>query len=137
VKTGNGLLAIFLVGLCKWLLGLAISQRPPSRVEVKSVIGYCVHTGIEHEDLISIAFRFDPTFAPPNDALGLANNSASAPDECSLSVPMFKRVAKRKNADTILAKDAKLQEEMIASTASLLEVARYDVIAFRTWFKGE
>ena len=136
IRTGGGLLPVFLVGLTKWLLGIAINQQPPSKMEVKSVIGYRVETNSEAEDLISLAFRFEPTFVPAEDPLGLANLPALQPDECELSAKALKQIAKRKDADAILKENQNLYEEMVTATAGLLELARYDVIAFRAWLQA-
>lgn len=135
VGTPDGHLAVFLVGICKWLLGIAV-QHPPSKVEVKSVIGYRVDAEALHDDLISLAIRFEPTFAPATDPLGLANAPVARLSECSLSAKAVKRLGRRKCADEILAEDVNLLNEMIASTASLLELARYDVRAYYKWLQA-
>jgi len=132
-RTPDGLLSVFLIGLCKWMLGLAVGQQPPSEFEVRSVIGYRVEREAAHEDLISLALRFNPTFAPGVDDLGLANQAQVLPDECELSVKALKRIAKRKDADAILRDDEELYKEMVSATASLLEAARYDPNAFGEW----
>ena len=132
-ETPNGHLAIFLVGLCKWMIGLAVAQQPPSRVEVKSVIGYRIDANTEHDDLVSLALKFEPTFTPVNDPMGLANLPLNLPNECDLSTKALKRLQKHKCADEILAADAALHAEMITATASLLVSARYDEIAYREW----
>jgi len=135
VRHSDGLLKVFLVGLCKWLVGLAVSHNPPMKVEVRSVIGYRIETHAEQEDLVSLAIRFTPTLIPVKDSVGLASQSVQVqmPDECDLAVKALRRIAKRKNADTILASDPVLLDEMVAATASLLELARYDVSAYREW----
>ena len=134
IDTPDGHLAVFLVGICKWVLGIAV-QHPPSKVEVKSVIGYRVDAKAMHDDLISLALRFEPIFAPAADPLGLANTPAALPNECDLSAKAVKRLGKRKCADEILAADANLLNEMVTSTASLLALARYDVEAYYEWLK--
>ncbi len=134
--TSDGLLPVFLIGLCKWLVSLAVGQSPPSKVEVRSIIGYRVETGCGQEDLVSLALRFEPTFVSARDEMGLAGRAVeAAPDECDLSVKALKRVGNRKNADTILANDAGLYEQMIVATTSLLELARYDLRAYREWLR--
>ncbi len=132
-QTPEGHLSVFLIGICKWLLGLAVGQQPPSKVEVKSVIGYRVDAGAAHDDLISLALRFEPTFTPIGDPLGLANMPVLAPSECDMSTKALKRLRKRKCADEILADDAGLLGEMVASTMTLLALARYDTDAYQVW----
>lgn len=135
-ETPDGLLSVFLTGLCKWFLGLALAHQPPTSVELRSVIGYRVDGDAEHEDLVSLALRFTPTFVPAGDPLGLANHQAAAPDECVLSTRALKRVAKRVDADKKLADDATLNQSMIDATASLLGLARYDTDAYKAWVHG-
>ena len=132
-NTDDGLLAIFLTGLCKWLLGLALAHQPPTSVELRSVIGYRVNRQAQHEDLISLAFRFTPTFVPATDPIGLANQQVEAPNECTLATRVLKRVAKRVDADKKLDEAAELKQELIDATAALLELARYDGQAYRVW----
>ncbi len=136
VKTPEGLLPVFLCGICKWLAGICVGQVPPSRIEVRSVVGYRVYEGAPMEDLISIAIRFTPTFEPGPDLAGLANNRAAGPDECSMAVQALDRITKRRNADQILAETPALRAEMIAATAALLELARYDSAAYSVWAGG-
>jgi hypothetical protein len=131
----TGMLHLFLVGLCKWLIGLAIEQRPPSKVEVRSAIGYRVQAAAACEDLVSLAIRFEPTFSPVGDRTGLAKRTAKMPDECTSSVQALRRIANRKDADALLAANKQLHAEMVASTAALLELARYDVSAFHAWLQ--
>ena len=141
----NHLLPLFLCGLCKWLVGLALGQQPPTTAELRNVIGYRVYGGAPHEDLVSIALRFTPTFEPPVDTTGLADHPVTVPDECGLSVGVLSRVARRENADAILTGDADLQGRMVDATAELLAAARYGQRrvprvdtsrgSFRSWLK--
>lgn len=135
VNTPAGLLPVFLIGLCKWFVTLALVHRPPSSVEVRSVFGYRVNQGAEDEDLISLALKFTPTFVPPGDPLGLANQPVAAPNECTLSTRALKRVAKRIDADQKLAENADLHQSMADATAHLLSLARYDVEAYKAWLQ--
>jgi len=136
VNTADGLLRIFLVGLCKWMLALVLGQRPPSKLLVRSVLGYRVYGGSQNEDLISLALRFEPTLQPSPDPMGLAMQATEMPDECELSVKLFNQVNERVNVDELLAGNSSLREELIAATSKLLELARYDVSAFRGWLRG-
>lgn len=131
--TPDGLLAVFLTGLCKWFLGLTLDHRPPTLVAVRSVIGYRVDPEAQHEDLISLALRFTPTFAPAEDRAGLAVQQSEAPNECVLSTRAVKRISKRVDADKVLAEDVGLNQRMIDATADLLSQARYDADAYREW----
>ena len=132
----NHLLPLFLCGLCKWLVGLALEQQPPTTAELRNVIGYRVYGGAPHEDLVSIAVRFTPTLQPAVDATGLANHPVVAPDECRLSVAVLQRVAERADADVILRDDADLRGRMVEATETLLTAARYDGGAYREWIRA-
>jgi hypothetical protein len=133
--TPDGLLSIFLTGLCKWFLKLALAQKPPTSVELRSVIGYRVEEDAEHEDLISIALRFTPTYNAPADPAGLAIQPAVSLDECALATRALRRVAKRVNADKKLADEPDLNKQMAEDTANLLSLARYDVKDYYTWLE--
>jgi len=131
--TPDGLVKVFLTGLCKWFLGLALAYNPPTIVELRSVIGYRVNQDATHEDLISLALRFTPTYVPPPDPIGLAIQPRVPPDECTLSARALRRVAKRVDADKALADTIELRQEMIDATAHLLGLARYDENAYKAW----
>jgi len=135
VETPPGLLPVFLTGLCKWFVGLALGHQPPTSVELCSVMGYRVEKRSEHEDLISLALKFTPTFAPAADPLGLAIQPVTPPNEGTLATRALKRVAKRIDADKKLADDAALNQRMTDATAYLLGLARYDVEAYKLWLQ--
>ena len=134
--TPNGHLSVFLVSLCKWLLALTLEQTPPCKIEVKSTIGYRVDMGSEHDDLVSIALKFEPTFEAIYDPTGLSAGSVIVLDEGNLAVKILGRVLKRKSADGILSDDIGLHEEMLTATERLLALARYDVEAYRDWVQA-
>lgn len=134
-NTPAGLLPVFLTGLCKWLVALALEQQPPTTVELRSVFGYRVNKCAEHEDMISLALKFTPTFVPAGDPVGLANHTVTSPDEGTLATRALRRVAKRIDADRKLADDAVLRQRMIDATAHLLGLARYDVAAYASWLQ--
>jgi hypothetical protein len=100
---------------------------------VNSVVGYRVDPEAQHEDLISLALLFTPTFAPAGDPVGLAGQQPEAPNECVLSTRAVKRISKRVDADRVLAENAELNQRMIDATADLLSQARYDADAYREW----
>lgn len=129
----GGLLHVFLTGLCKWFVAMALEHQPPTSVEVRSVFGYRVDKGSEHEDLVSLALRFTPTFAPAGDPVGLATQPAAKPDEGALATKALRRVAKRIDADRKLLEDAALMQSMTEATAYLLGLARYDVEKYKAW----
>ena len=129
----EGLLQIFLTGLCKWLVGLALEQRPPFSVDLVSAFGYRVNKDAEHADLVSLALKFTPTFIPATDPLGLAAQEPKGPDEGTLATRALRRVARRIDADQKLAGDATLLQRMTHDTAHLLSLARYDADKYLAW----
>lgn len=136
IENPIGLLPVFLTGLCKWFIGLALAITPPISVKLCSVVGYRVVGNAEQEDLISLALKFTPTLAPVPDPIGLANHSFTVPDECVLSKKALIRVAKRIDVDKKLEDDSTLRQSMIDATANLLSLARYDPNAYRNWAKN-
>jgi hypothetical protein len=130
---GSNLLPVFICGICKWILGLALALKPPCKVELKSVVGYHVEQDAPHEDLVSIAIRFSPVFSAVPDGLGLSQNHRAALDECHLAERILRRVAKRVDADAVLLEKPELKDAMVNATAKLLAVARYDADAYRAW----
>lgn len=129
----SGLLHVFLTGLCKWFVTLALQHQPPTSVEVRSVFGYRVARDAEHEDLISLAFKFTPTFNSVNDPVGLAAPPAAPLNEGVLATRALRRVARRIDADQKLNEDPALLKRMTDTTAHLLELARYDVEKYKAW----
>jgi hypothetical protein len=128
-----GLLHVFLTGLCKWFLGLALQHNPPTSVELRSVYGYRVDKGAENEDLVSLALKFTPTVTPAPDPLGLAAKVPEAPDEGALATKALRRLAKRIDADKKLRDDGVLMQRMTDATVGLLTQARYDPDSYREW----
>ncbi len=70
--TSKGVADIFMVALCKWIGKISVGQNPPSKIEVKSVVGYQVDQTETFSDLVSIAIKISPTNAAVADKVGLA-----------------------------------------------------------------
>jgi hypothetical protein len=133
VQTPDGHLSVFLVALCKWMIGIGVGQQPPFTVSVTSTLGYRVLPGATHNDLVSIAFRFDPTFVAAPDPMGIARVGDTRPSECQLAAAIVRRVKNRKCVDTILRDNPAIMTSMVEATAELLALARYDIAEFRAW----
>jgi len=131
IRSSRGVSTVFLTGLCKWLLGLAIAED--SEIEVKSVIGYRVVPEAEHEDIVSIALKFSPSFTPKQDALGLVAQIPTPHNEGALATKALRRLAKCVDADAVLAENGEIRQAMELATARLLALARYDIDAFSAW----
>lgn len=139
IEEAHGFNRVFLVGLCKWLLRLVLGQTPPTLMEVKSVMSYRVVRDSVAEDMFSIAIKFEPQFETQQDPIGLAGAQpdAGADREPRLATKALKRIAAHKNVDQILADDSSIESKMIAETAQLLELARYDVESYHAWVKSD
>ena len=133
VKTPDGHLSVFLVALCKWMIGFGVVQVPPVSVSVTSTLGYRVSPQADHNDLISIALRFEPTFLTVPDPMGISKSEATKLDECRLATDIVRRIRNRKCVDTHLRDNSDVMEEMVAATSELLESARYDIEEYRVW----
>ena len=127
LRTPDGYLSVFLVAFCKWMIVRGLGQQPPFKVSVTSTLGYRISPEAEHNDLISIALRFEPTFLTAPDPMGIARDEASGPNECELAAATVRRVNNRKCVDTILREDSEVMENMVVATAELLELDRYDI----------
>jgi hypothetical protein len=132
-KDDAGIQSVFLVGLCKWLIGFATGQRPPSKLVVKSVYGYRVRSGASVEDMVSMAIRFDPTHEPIPDSAHLASEPPTKVDECDMATKALIKVRKLLDVDDYLTSEKSVRDEMIDAMCGLLEAARYDVAAYRQW----
>ena len=134
-KTAKGVSDVFLISLCKWIAHYLSQQRPPARLEVKSVIGYKVYPQAEHQDLVSLAIKVEPTLSVEEDKIGLARNVGGdlLPDECQIAAQSLQSVYSQVDADEVLATNDQLMQQMIDVSSKLLEVARYDVSEYPNW----
>lgn len=123
-------LNLMTVAIGKWLSMLVQSQAP-SHVELASTHGYRVNPAAPQEDLVSLAFRFEPVIVASPDAL-----SPTAPDpvdECAIAKAILRRSTRRLDVDTILNEQPDLREELTAETERLLVKSRYDIEDYRAW----
>jgi hypothetical protein len=124
---------IFLVALCKWISSLVLTQRPPVDMTVKSVIGYKVYPEAIHQDLVSLAIKFNPTFIASADTHGISTPNDTELDECIVAINSLNNISSLENADDILRENSELMKDMIKMSSALLEEARYDVKEYTTW----
>lgn len=133
IKIDKGLSNVFLTSLCKWIASIALGQRPPAKVEVRSVLGYKVAKSVDHLDLVSLAIMIEPTLIPAPDKLGLSTAKDTPNNECSVAVQAVKRVSGMLDIDQLLDENPGIMEEMISMSSSLLEEARYDIASYQAW----
>ena len=126
----SDLLNLMIVAIGKWLFKL-VQYQAPSRVELASTQGYRVNPVAAHEDLVSLALRFEPVIVASADAL---SPTAPAPvDECAIAKAILRRSNGRLDVDNILDQQPDLLEELIGETERLLTDARYEVAGYRQW----
>ncbi|WP_155634748.1 PP_RS20740 family protein [Burkholderia cepacia] len=133
LQAPSGEVAIFLTALCKWLLGEALMNMPPTSVQLLSVLEYKVNQAAVTPDLFSIALKFVPSSYVPADALGLARPAGVRPSECDYAPAFVPRIALRKDIDSMLNQNPELHAEMSQAMEALLVQARYDGPAYRSW----
>jgi len=134
-KNELGFSNIFIISLCKWILGIALDQNPPSKMALKNAFGYKVFAKSTCPNLVSIAIEITPTFSTSVDRLGLVTNTPETIDECTLATRILKRVNKQLDVDKILEEDTEMMSAMITSTSALLNQARYDITNFENWVR--
>lgn len=132
IKNCKGHSDVFLTGICKWLIGIAVIQNPPTIVELKSALGYRVEAGAEDLDLVSLAIKFTPT-VHALDPMGLAGKQPDQLKECDFAPNLVSRLANRVDVDNVLAADQTMMESMSSNMADLLNLARYDLNEFKSW----
>jgi len=133
IETELGHQRVFLTGLSKWFIGKGLGEKPPSRVDLLSVMGYQVDAKSSVEDLASLAFRVTPLDSPSPDPTGLALLATTMPDEVSLAAKALRKVSKITDVDGKLRDNAQLSAELVDGMAELVELARYDPELYREW----
>lgn len=128
---------MFCIGFGKWLLQKMIACIPPSKITMLTSYQYKIK---EPGDIISVAYRFDPMPQFPVDSVGLAN-VASIPtpvfQEAELALKIVESTKNMIDIDSILASSPSEMENMVSSTESMLQNARYPVQTYRNWLAGE
>ncbi|MCF0041562.1 PP_RS20740 family protein [Dyadobacter fanqingshengii] len=132
----TGFTNVFLTSLCKWILTTGLRQNPPTKVEVKNVLGYTVAKEADSPDLMSIAIKITPTYVAMPDPIGLANQEFNQPSECLFASRILKRVHRKRDVDEILAGDEQVMNTMIENTSTLLDQARYDTSDYAIWVQN-
>lgn len=137
VITPDGHLSVFLVALSKWMIGIGTVQQPPFAVTISSTLTYRIKHNAKHNDLVSIAFKFDPTFAAAPDPMGLAKVVDDLPTECKLASATVRHIKNRKCVDTILRDNPAIRSALVHETVELLKLARYDTSGFVDWLEAQ
>lgn len=133
--------SFFSVGLGKWLLAYSLSGNPSFQVTMLESCFYSVYSS--DPDMLSLAFRFDPTTIAPRDTYGVlsATRPAPAPDEVGQALAVLEQASRMLDLDDLMNKDDALRESMIAESIELLREAHFKVgdggERYRSWLRGE
>jgi len=126
------------VGLGKWLIHLGLEASPRWKVTVQNILEYKVFKSSESNDLISIAFRFEPIVHAPNDKHRFAApKDNKIPTECELAAASVEVAVKRFDVDKRMALALPARETLADRAADLMRQARYDPVAYKTWALNE
>lgn len=130
------LVRAFGLGLSKWLLKVCMSRDP--KVTVQLLASYSYRIEISEPDMLSLAFRFEPTIQDRVDDTGLGRAGASAvlPSEESLGVALAEGVSSVQDIDQMLANDAQLMAKVTEQSAKILEGARYGRDSYIAWVEA-
>lgn len=132
----RGLSNLFLVGVCKWMLSIVLSQNPPTKLELESVLGYKVKHDSESPDLISLALKFTPTDDAQPDTFGIATKlSKPTYTEETLAIKALNKVSRLVDVDSILEENRDTLESMIILSSQLLEQSRYSADEYVKWVR--
>jgi hypothetical protein len=114
---------------------LLCNQNPPAKLVLRSAIGYKVLQSSDHQDLVSIAIKVEPTFAVGEDGVGLANgsNNEDIPSECEIASQALQVIHSQVDADALLADNQDLMQQMIDTSSQLLKSARYEISGYNDW----
>jgi len=127
----GGFLNTTMIGLAKWLLGLAYNIN--NRFSISSIVGYRVYGAAPCMDMVSVVYRFVPIAAMPADRLGLATATLERPSECEQAAVIPSVITGIVDVDTKLQDAPELYDIFRDKTAELLQQARYDPIAYKQW----
>ena len=126
----HDLLYLMTASIGKWLSAL-LQAHAPSLVELASTHGYRVNPVAADQDLVSLAFCYEPIISATSNAFLPA--APTPEDECATAKEILKQSADREDVDNILEQQPDLKEELISETVQLLAAARYEVARYRQW----
>lgn len=124
------------IGYSKWFARFALKIK--SAMTISGVAKYKVDPSSDACDMLSVVYRFEPTYSGVNDPSGLAANADQnlGPSECKIVKGFPYAISHASDVDEMFNEDLVLRDEMIATSADLLVQARYDRDAYVTWCKS-
>jgi hypothetical protein len=125
---------LFGVAFGKLLLRLCNSSGRQGKVQMLQSHKYVINEDGK-VSMLSLAYKMTPLMVPPIDPTGLStiDSQATSMNELDLALRMIKCVKGMSDVDVVLKEDIKLHEELLMSSASLMETAGYDRDEYLKW----
>ena len=123
----------FALGFSKWLLSLS---KDFQNCKIKPLVSCKYRTGDKEGEpnMLSIGFKFEFIFNNSSDDYKLGHQKESYDsEELEQALDMINEVENIFNLDVRINKNSKLSDDLIKSSADLLENARFDRNAYMTW----
>ncbi len=125
----------FVVGITKWLIGIANNSQPEWSIEMLDSFCYDIRGG--HKDMISYAFLFRMQQSEIDDSHGLATmigrQQVSVVDEITQAISALEQISNITDVDQVLAANIDFAKAAEKASRELLEIARYDGNAYSEW----
>ncbi|NQT36561.1 MAG: hypothetical protein HQ581_03675 [Planctomycetes bacterium] len=131
------LIDLFGVAIGKALLKFCSTATPKWKVGMLGSHIYSIYEPL-NVSMLSLAFKFSPVTAPPQDSTGLSSIDLPTPtsfNESELATKLVAAVRNISNIDEILAADPELKTRLTESSADLLKSAGYDRNVYLQWVK--
>ena len=126
---------LFGVGISKWLVKLMVSGTPPCIVTISR--GHCYRIKSKSPNMLSLCFLMIPIATPRVDPAGIVNeqiqDDTTNDDYITSVLEVIEKFKNLGDIDIMMRNNKTLFDEMVQSTISLLEQARYDTTNYRKW----
>lgn len=111
-------------GFAKWFANFSVQLD--CEFSIRNALKYSVHKG-NAVDMVSLIFRFDPTFPPMNDSAGLAVTVQDTQPECRMVKHIPRVIQEAIDVDELLASDRGEMDRCVQESKRLLVQARYNI----------
>lgn len=115
------------IGFAKWFAKFAFDME--CVFSLRGAAKYSVHKP-NGPDMMSFAFRFDPTFDAVTDTSGLALDRSTTKSECRMVKGVPYKIKSAVDVDDLLQGDADIFAKSALATKNLLKDARYDLTQY-------
>lgn len=128
---------IFSIGLGKWLIHLMASSSPPRELKLESICSYRVSN--DWPDMLSFVFKCRAVGSDVQDKFGITKPGKASDDysEAKVARQYIKDVSEMIDLDSAILSDPSLASKLIDQACNLLESARYETDAYRSWAQSE